>query len=106
MHAPAPRNYHRFISIVEADLSVVCARRRARACGENPQLCDQIDADLRRACRYFLLAGLSFRADTLARFGWRLIKLRRTHLPLVPPTLSEPLLEKRFNSERRGARHV
>jgi len=106
MRTPAPRGYHRAASIFEADLSVVCARRRARACGESPQLIDQIDADLRRACRYYLLAGLSFRADTLARYGWRLVKLRRIHLPLVPPTLSERSLDARFNPERRGARHV
>jgi|GEM_PF-5334670 len=106
MHAPDPRNHHRFITILEADLAVTCARRRARGCGENPSLIDQIDAGLRRACRLYALAGLSFRADTLARYGWRLVKLRRTHLPLTKPTLSERSLDARFNSERRGARHV
>jgi len=106
MRTPTPRGYYRAASIFEADLSLTCARRRVRDCGESPSLMDRIDADLRRACRYYRMAGLSHRADVVARYAWGLVKLRRTHLPLMPPTLSEPLLAKRFNPERRGARHV
>jgi len=105
MRTPTPRGYYRAASIFEADLAVTCARRRARNCSENPTLIDLIDANLRRAHRYYRMAGLSHRADVVARFAWRLVKLRRVRLPLTKPTLSEPLLAARFNLKRRGVCH-
>jgi len=107
MHTPDPRN-HRVDLIDEADIHMLVARRRTRQVrdyGASMALTGDIDTSLRRACRLYTLAGLTHRADVLARFGWRLVKLRRIRLPHTKPTLSEPMLEKRFGPKKQKGGH-
>ncbi len=78
--------------IHEADLAIVVARRRAREA--NPVLARHIDSNLRRAKRYYSLAGMTKMARVVVRFGRRLASTKRRLWPGLPLTIGEKGLEE------------
>jgi hypothetical protein len=85
-------------TIDAADLSFLMARRALRSRGDR-QLRLHARRHLAEAYRYYTEAGLSRRADVVARYAYRLLRFKT---PDDVTTLQDAILEHLYGPRRQG----
>lgn len=91
-------------AIEAAELELLVARRQLAQSENKPELLALADNGLRAAASLFLEAGMTHRAETVWRYGYR---LRKRHRPpnrsSGTTTLEEVIAEMRFGrGQKRG----
>ncbi len=85
-------------AIDAASISFLSARRALRCCGD-PQLRLHARKQLAEAYRLYMEAGLSHRANVVARYAYRLLRFKT---PDDVTTLQDAILEHLYGPRGRG----
>lgn len=83
-------------ALIEAgELAFLVARRRLASARPSPDAVAAARKSLHEAAAYFMAAGLSHRADTVARYAYRI----RPRCEQTSVTLTDALLQWRFGPQ-------